>query len=119
MLSLMPAAFLFQGNGTRLLILLALATGGGFMAGDALMYLGSFYAWLKHLAKAGVDCSILSVEYPLSPEHPFPCAVEAVAAAVEWLIGQPQGCDFIVGESTLLAVCFVWKDAGIRCWLGV
>eukprot|EP00775_Hariotina_reticulata_P010050 gene10050-10206_t len=74
--------------------------GGGFVAGDALMYLGSFYAWLKHLAQAGVDCSILSVDYPLSPEHPFPCAVEAVAGTIEWLLQDSgESCDYIVGAA--------------------
>lgn len=75
------------------------------MAGDALMYLGSFYAWLKHLAQAGVDCSILSVDYPLSPEHPFPCAVDAVAGTIEWLLQDSgESCDYIVGECGTAAV---------------
>lgn len=50
------------------------------------MYLGSYAYWLHKLAQQGIHCAILSVEYPLAPEHPFPAAVEAAAGVIEWLM---------------------------------
>lgn len=77
----------------------AVGAGGAFVAGHALMYIGTYAYWLYHLAKAGISCSILSVEYPLAPEHPFPAAVQAAASAIEWLVNESgETAPYIVGE---------------------
>jgi acetyl esterase len=55
--------------------------GGGYMFGD----LDSHDAPCRFLAEnAGVQ--VLSIEYRLAPEHPFPAAAEDVAAAFRWLV---------------------------------
>ncbi|KAB7513496.1 alpha/beta hydrolase [Halosegnis rubeus] len=53
--------------------------GGGFVFGTV-----ETHEWLcRHLANDS-GCGVLSVEYRLAPEHPFPAAVEDAYAAVEW-----------------------------------
>ena len=41
----------------------------------------------KHLARVG-QCVVASVEYRLTPEHPFPAPVEDCYAALKWLSAQ-------------------------------
>ncbi|WP_424015582.1 alpha/beta hydrolase [Halorubrum xinjiangense] len=53
--------------------------GGGFVLGSI-----ETHDWLcRHLTRES-NCAVLSVEYRLAPEHPFPAAVEDAYAAVEW-----------------------------------
>ncbi|TKX54403.1 alpha/beta hydrolase [Halorubrum sp. SP3] len=53
--------------------------GGGFVLGSV-----ETHDWLcRHLTRES-GCAVLSVEYRLAPEHPFPAAVEDAYAAVEW-----------------------------------
>lgn len=56
--------------------------GGSFIGGD----LDSGECMAQLLAEAGAV--VLSLAYPLAPAHPFPQAVEAVHAALEWLYKQ-------------------------------
>ncbi len=58
---------------------LVFAHGGGWMLGD----LESHDLECRMLANAA-DCLVISVEYRLSPEHPFPAPVREVHAAVQW-----------------------------------
>jgi acetyl esterase len=68
-----PAAL---GDAQPLLVYLH---GGGFMIGDIESYDGICRLLCRH---AGVH--VLSVEYRLAPEHPFPAAVHDARAALEW-----------------------------------
>lgn len=74
--------------------------GGGFVAGDARDNLRA----LKSLAERQ-DCVIVSVQYRLAPDTPFPGPVDDLYAALEWLHAQSAalGVDpariAIVGES--------------------
>jgi acetyl esterase len=53
--------------------------GGGFVLGSI-----ATHDWLcRHLTRES-GCGVLSVDYRLAPEHPFPAAVEDADAAVEW-----------------------------------
>ena len=53
--------------------------GGGFVLGSI-----ETHDWLcRHLTRES-GCAVLSVDYRLAPEHPFPAAVEDAYAAVEW-----------------------------------
>ncbi|HKQ81448.1 MAG TPA: alpha/beta hydrolase [Steroidobacteraceae bacterium] len=53
--------------------------GGGYYMGDLDMEDG----WLILLARA-VNCIVVSVDYRLAPEHPFPAAIEDSHAALVW-----------------------------------
>ncbi|GJJ71556.1 hypothetical protein EMPS_03906 [Entomortierella parvispora] len=65
--------------------------GGGFMDGNARMYLDIFRRWMTtaydtHKIKIG----FLSMEYSLSPETPFPGALDECIAAYKDLVGLHQ-----------------------------
>ena len=49
-------------------------TGGGLDSGECLAHL-----------LAGGGAVVVSIAYPLAPEHPFPAAVEASHAALDWM----------------------------------
>ncbi|KAF9341594.1 Alpha/Beta hydrolase protein [Linnemannia elongata] len=67
--------------------------GGGMVMGDALMFLSSYRAWMKVLQqKHNLKIGVLSVEYTLSPEAPFPGALNECVAAYKYLI-EHQGVD--------------------------
>ncbi len=67
--------------------------GGGFVFGSV-----ATHEWLcRHLATES-GCGVLSVDYRLAPEHPFPAAVEDADAAVRWAAAEP---DAVAGDGTL------------------
>lgn len=54
--------------------------GGGFVFGS----LDSHYDVTCRALCAGAGCHVLSVDYRLAPEHPFPAAVQDADLALEW-----------------------------------
>jgi len=60
--------------------------GGGFV-------IGSLDGWdpvMRSLANAS-GCAVVSVDYRLAPEHPFPAAVDDAYAALEWVAANAAG----------------------------
>ena len=57
--------------------------GGGWVLGS----LDSHDHVCRHLAH-GAGCAVVSVDYRLAPEHPFPAAVDDVMAVYRWLAQQ-------------------------------
>jgi acetyl esterase len=92
--------------------------GGGFTVGSVHTH-DSLCRHLAHLA----HCAVLSVDYRLAPEHPFPTAVEDAWDSLAWLhrsaadLGLDPGRLAVGGDSaggTLsLACALLARDAGL------
>jgi acetyl esterase len=97
---------------------LLLLHGGGFTVGSA--------AGMNHIASMitmEARCAVLSIDYRLAPEHPFPAAYEDAWAALKWLheeapaLGIDRDRIAVGGDSaggTLAAACAIAaRDAGL------
>lgn len=60
--------------------------GGGFVLGD----LDSHHQVCVDIAEQ-VDVPVVSIDYRLAPEHPFPAAVDDAEAATRWIAGESAG----------------------------
>lgn len=71
----------------------------------------------------GMD--VLSIDYRVAPEHPFPAALEDAVAAYQWILEQGYSSDrlFVAGDSAggglTLALCLYLRDHGIRLPAGI
>ncbi|MDA8267491.1 MAG: alpha/beta hydrolase [Actinomycetota bacterium] len=68
-----------EATGTEPLPIVVYFHGGGFVLGG----LDSHDPLCRQLA-AGVPATVVSVDYRLAPEHPFPAAVDDATAATRW-----------------------------------
>jgi acetyl esterase len=68
--------------------------GGGFVIGD----LDAYDAQCRTLCSKA-EVVVVSIDYRLAPEHPFPAAVEDVAAARDWVLAQEAGPHVVGGDS--------------------
>lgn len=77
--------------------------GGGFVLGDV-----DTHAPLAAAIAGDLDLPVVSVDYRLAPEHPWPAAPDDCEAAARWLAAQPETTGVILaGDSaggTLAAV---------------
>lgn len=70
--------------------------GGGWCVGDV----AGYDVLCRQLANLG-DCAVLSVDYRLAPEHPFPAAVDDAWLALAWSI---DNADLMAVDPTRLAL---------------
>jgi acetyl esterase len=75
-----------EGSGSRPCVLEI--HGGGFMTGSIEMMDG----WCQ-IAAAHLDAVVVSVEYRLAPEHPFPAGLHDCYAALCWTAGNADALD--------------------------
>lgn len=91
--------------------------GGGFVLGD-LTQADADCRTLCDMAR----CAVLSVDYPLAPEHPFPAAPECAFAVTRWIAEHPEvfevdptrlavGGDS-AGGNLAAAACLLARDRG-------
>ena len=84
---------------------------GGWVIGD----IDLSDATCRRLAGAA-GCEIISVDYRLAPEHPFPQPLDDAYAALEWAAGARPGPLLVIGESAggnLAAACAIRaRDTG-------
>ena len=85
--------------------------GGGFVMGDVssrdLICLG--------LAHHG-QCAVVSVDYRLAPEHPFPAGFDDCHAALEWLAQEPLEAGLCPAK---IAVCGISAGGGLAAALAL
>ena len=87
--------------------------GGGYCMGSP-----SSHRRLVAALSAQAQARVLSLDYRLAPEHPYPAAVEDAVAAYRWLLAQgvPAGRIAISGDSAggglTLATLLALRDAG-------
>ncbi len=91
--------------------------GGGWVIGDLDTHDGACRFLAEHSG-----CRVLSVDYRLAPEHPFPAPVEDAIAAFKWavehagMLGANPGLIAVGGDSAggnlAAAVCLQVRDAG-------
>jgi len=90
--------------------------GGGFTVGNL-----DTHDSVCRMFAADADCIVVSVDYRLAPEHPFPAAADDALAALDWIHGNARrlGADrsriAVAGDSaggTLATVCAI--DAARR-----
>ena len=65
--------------------------GGGFVIGDLEVY----HALCTEIAQS-LDLPVISVDYRLAPEHPFPAAPDDCEAAARWVASSPASLGFEV-----------------------
>ena len=87
---------LYLPNGTRALPILVYLHGGGWVIGSVATH-DPFCRLLSETA----EVIVLSVEYRLAPEHPYPAAVDDTLAAVQWAAAHASECG---GDPTCLAL---------------
>lgn len=87
--------------------------GGGFIAGSC-----EFYRDMAGKLAEACGVTVLTVDYRLAPEHPYPAANEDCLAAYRWLLAQgypPRGIVIggdSVGATLALMTLLTLRDAG-------
>ncbi len=87
--------------------------GGGYVIGSPATHRG-----VAASLSAAADCRVLSLDYRLAPENPYPAAVEDACAAYRWLLAEgvaPQKIALAgdsAGGGLTLATLIALRDAG-------
>lgn len=91
-----PLRLYRHGEGSSPRPVLVYFHGGGWVIGD----LDTHDTLCRQLALAS-DCVVVSVDYRMGPEHPFPAAVDDACAATRWVAAQAAALGL---DATRLAV---------------
>jgi len=76
-------------------------------------------------SEVGKGLSVLTIDYRIAPEHPFPAALDDALCAYNWLIEKGYTEDRIIlggdsaGGGLAMAMCHYFKDNGMAMPLGI
>lgn len=95
--------------------------GGGYVGAmrNAYRMFAGLYSEVSH------GMSVLTPDYRVAPEHPYPAALEDAVAAYDWLIAQGWFSEQIIvagdsaGGGLAMALCHYLKDAGRQLPCGI
>jgi acetyl esterase/lipase len=94
--------------------------GGGYTLGS----ISAYRRLVGHLAKAA-DLPVLSIDYRLAPEHPFPAGLDDAVTVFSWLLGQGYGPTSVgiggdsAGGGLALATALALRERGLPAPVGL
>jgi len=105
---------IYRGGDTNPAPVVVYCHAGGFTLGN----LDTDHRQCVELARRG-RCTVVSVDYRLAPEHPYPAALEDASAALRWVaasaaeLGVDPACVVVAGSSAgaTLAACLAHHAA--------
>ena len=95
--------------------------GGGYIGAMRKAY--RMFAGLYNEVSKGM--SVLTIDYRVAPENPYPAALEDAVSAYQWLLGQGWFAEDIIvagdsaGGGLAMALCHYLKDYGIQLPCGI
>ena len=69
------------------------AHGGGYVVGHPVEHDNVAINFVR-----GANCAVVSVDYRLAPENPYPAAIEDCYTAMQWVAADPEGLGFDAGK---------------------
>ena len=95
--------------------------GGGYIS----PLRNAYYDWACMYSELSGDGDVLTIEYRVAPEHPFPAALEDAFSSYQWLLEQGYETKNIVvvgdsaGGGLALALCHLLKEKQMELPAGV
>ena len=95
--------------------------GGGYMGAVR----NAYYVFAGLYNEVSKGMSVLTIDYRVAPENPYPAALEDAVSAYQWLLGQGWFAEDIIvagdsaGGGLAMALCHYLKDHGMQLPCGI
>ena len=95
--------------------------GGGYMGAVR----NAYYVFAGLYNEVSKGCNVLTPDYRVAPEHPYPAALEDAVSAYQWLLDQGWFAEDIIvagdsaGGGLAMALCHYLKDHGMQLPCGI